>query len=62
MAWQDMITCAQSARNHGLAGYDYVLIGRPNITASRPYTQLAQDFETALTRLHAPRLPSPDRT
>ena len=47
---------------HGLAGYDYVLIGRPNITASRPYTQLAQDFETALTRLHAPRLPSPDRT
>jgi hypothetical protein len=39
-----------------------VLIGRPNITASRPYTQLAQDFETALTRLHAPRLPSPDRT
>ena len=47
---------------HGLAGYDYVLIGRPNISASRPYTLLAQDFETALTRLHAPRLPSPDRT
>lgn len=47
---------------HGKAGYDYVLIGRPNLTASRPYTQLAQDFQTALARLHTPRPPSPDHT
>lgn len=32
------------------AGYDYVLIGRPQ-TATRPYAALLQDLETALKRL-----------
>ena len=47
---------------HAAPGRDYVLIGRPNVTASRPYTQLAQDFQTALARLHTPRPPSQDHT
>ena len=42
---------------HGIAGYDYVLIGRPKITASRPFPQLLQDFETALVRLRTQRPP-----
>ena len=46
---------------HGIAGYDYVLIGRPKITASRPFPQLLQDFETALVRLHTRRPPVLDR-
>ena len=46
---------------HGIAGYDYVLIGRPKITASRPFPQLLQDFETALVRLHTPHPPVSDR-
>ena len=46
---------------HGIAGYDYVLIGRPKITASRPFPQLLQDFETALVRLHTRRPPVSDR-
>ena len=46
---------------HGIPGYDYVLIGRPKITASRPFPQLLQDFETALVRLHTQRPPISDR-
>ena len=46
---------------HGIAGYDYVLIGRPKITVSRPFPQLLQDFETALVRLHTPHPPVSDR-
>ena len=46
---------------HGIAGYDYVLIGRPKITASRPFSQLLNDFETALVRLHPPFPPVSDR-
>ena len=46
---------------HGIAGYDYVLIGRPKITASRPFSQLLNDFETALIRLHPPCPPVSDR-
>ena len=46
---------------HGIAGHDYVLIGRPKITASRPFSQLLQDFETALVRLHPPCPPVSDR-
>lgn len=35
---------------YGEPGYDYVLIGRP-LTATRPFTALLQDLETALKRL-----------
>ena len=38
--------------DQGLAGYDYVLIGRQKITASRPFHQLIKDFEFALKALH----------
>ena len=39
----------------GHAGWDYVLIGRPQTTADRPFAALLQDFESALARIHAPR-------
>ena len=38
--------------DQGLAGYDYVMIGRQKITASRPFYQLIKDFELALKALH----------
>jgi ribonuclease P protein component len=44
--------------DQGLAGYDYVLIGRPKITASRPFYQLIKDFELALKALHCQPPPS----
>lgn len=39
----------------GLArdGWDYVLVGRPGATVSRPFSALAGDLDGALRRLHA---------
>lgn len=39
----------------GRPGWDYVLIGRPRVTAERPYAQLCDDIAAALARVHAPR-------
>ncbi len=36
----------------GRPGWDYVLIGRREATAARPFADLLADLETALTRLH----------
>ncbi|WP_309568138.1 ribonuclease P protein component [Psychromarinibacter sediminicola] len=36
----------------GRAGWDYVLIGRKDATASRPFPQLLSDLETALSKVH----------
>ncbi|MDU9004081.1 ribonuclease P protein component [Sedimentitalea todarodis] len=37
---------------HGRAGWDYVLIGRAEATASRPFEALQEDLRYALRRLH----------
>ncbi len=34
-------------------GWDYVLIGRPDVTAQRDFALLQDDLRTALRRLHA---------
>ncbi|MDO5620735.1 MAG: ribonuclease P protein component [Paracoccus sp. (in: a-proteobacteria)] len=39
----------------GRPGWDYVLIGRPETTISRPFTDLLADLEQALTRIHGDR-------
>ena len=39
----------------GIAGWDYVLIGRPGGTIARPFAELTRDLEAALKRLHKPR-------
>ena len=36
----------------GQVGFDYVLIGRAKVTAGRPFSDLAHDLRTALTKLH----------
>jgi ribonuclease P protein component len=36
----------------GRAGWDYVLIGRPEATAARPFAALVADLEGALVRVH----------
>jgi ribonuclease P protein component len=36
----------------GRPGWDYVLIGRPEATASRPFDALLADLEGALARVH----------
>jgi ribonuclease P protein component len=38
-----------------VAGWDYVLVGRPDATVGRPFPQLLDDLRTALGRVHAPR-------
>ena len=38
---------------HGQKGWDYVLVGRPNETASVPFHDLCADLHTALSELHA---------
>ena len=53
--------------DHGRAGWDYVLIGRAQATASRPFETLKSDLAYALRKLHdgsaqpasAPRGPRP---
>lgn len=39
----------------GRPGWDYVLIGFPDTTISRPFWKLQRDLETALNRIHEPR-------
>lgn len=39
---------------NGQPGWDYVLIGRPEATAARPYAALLDDLAGALARLHDP--------
>ncbi len=39
----------------GREGWDYVLIGRPEITAALPFAQLLSDLSAALARVHAKR-------
>ena len=38
----------------GRPGWDYVLIGRPQATASRPFTDLQADLTRALRDIHEP--------
>lgn len=42
----------------GRGGWDYVLIGRAELTAARPFELLMQDLRDALVVLHSPRKPS----
>nr|WP_245731260.1 ribonuclease P protein component [Loktanella fryxellensis] len=37
---------------HGRAGWDYVLVGRPQTTATLPFGQLQTDLIRALERVH----------
>ncbi len=37
---------------HGQSGWDYVLIGKANVTATRLFTDLQTDLTQALKRLH----------
>ena len=41
--------------DHGRDGWDYVLIGRAEVTASRPFDQLQNDLISALKKLHQDR-------
>jgi ribonuclease P protein component len=40
---------------HGRPGWDYVLVGRPATTATRPFAALCDDLRGALRAVHAPR-------
>lgn len=40
---------------HGRPGWDYVLIGRRDVTAARPFQDLLDDLRYALKKLHGPR-------
>lgn len=42
---------------HGRPGWDYVLVGRAEATAARPFPLLLSDLTEALVRLHADRAP-----
>lgn len=46
--------------DRGHAGWDYVLVGRPDVTATRPFSDLRVDLEKALARVHADT-PNPSR-
>ena len=39
----------------GRPGWDYVLVGRPVVTAERPFEDLRADLEAALARVHLSR-------
>lgn len=39
----------------GQRGWDYVLIGRANITATRPFADMQADLKNALSRAHGAR-------
>jgi ribonuclease P protein component len=43
----------------GKSGWDYVLIGRLTVTATRPFELLKSDLAEALNRLHNPRKSAP---
>ncbi len=38
----------------GQPGWDYVLIGRHKVTATRPFEAMLADLQTALARIHGP--------
>jgi len=38
---------------HGQAGFDYVLIGRRDVTATRDFKDMQSDLERALAKAHA---------
>lgn len=40
---------------HGQPGWDYVLVGRPEATVSRPFAALLDDLRAALARVHSPK-------
>jgi ribonuclease P protein component len=42
---------------HGIPGWDYVLVGRPKVTAERGFADLLDDLTSAIARIHqyAPR-------
>jgi ribonuclease P protein component len=40
-------------------GWDYVLIGRAETTASRPFAEMLADLERGVEKIHAPRKPKP---
>lgn len=39
----------------GVAGWDYVIVARPDATVSRDYADMANDLRFALKRVHAPK-------
>lgn len=41
----------------GRAGWDYVLVGRPDATVSRAFADLLDDLRKALTQIHARAAP-----
>jgi ribonuclease P protein component len=45
----------------GRDGWDYVLIGRPEVTAALPFPQLLSDLSAALARVHAKAPAGPPR-
>lgn len=45
---------AEVLTEQGHDGWDYVLVGRPEATVSRPFPALVEDLRTALGRVHAP--------
>ena len=40
--------------DHGQDGFDYVLIGRREVTATRDFAQMQDDLKAALSKAHAP--------
>jgi ribonuclease P protein component len=46
---------------HGRAGWDYVLIGRPGITGTRNFALMLQELIEALRTVHARRRPEQER-
>ncbi|MEP2030502.1 MAG: ribonuclease P protein component [Paracoccaceae bacterium] len=38
--------------DHGKPGWDYVLIGRPEVTSSRPFAEMLSDLTSALENIH----------
>jgi ribonuclease P protein component len=45
---------SQGLLQGAIPGWDYVLIGRHEVTATRPFTALQGDLAYALRKLHAP--------
>ncbi|WP_323037909.1 ribonuclease P protein component [Pararhodobacter sp.] len=39
--------------SRGVAGWDYVLVGKPDATVSRDYADLLDDLRMALAKIHA---------
>ncbi|MGB3146730.1 MAG: ribonuclease P protein component [Paracoccaceae bacterium] len=37
----------------GRPGWDYVLVGRPDVTATRDFAEMQEDLRRALTHIHA---------